>query len=608
MADKLDQLMHHIRSLAGAESAGRFSDRQLLERFSADRDEAAFVALVQRHGAMVLNVCRRVLRNDSDSEDACQATFLVLARKAHSIRKQESLGSWLHGVAHRAATSLLRQITRRRTHEKHAATAEPAQPAADVTWREVRAILDEEIQRLPAKLKDPIVLCYLQGKPHSAGAQELGVNVTTFRGRLERARLLLQKKLTQRGVNLSGALLATVLFEKVGTAALPATLVVTTVKTAMTTLTGQSAAGVISTQVLSLAQGVINTMFVAKLKITAGAFVVLSLIGAGLGLLTQHALEARPSDAPILAVSKAKLNQAEDPKEAAGQPGQTANDQAPPAAQKLPLKKEDVLEKELRQLEGAWEMLSMDVDGKKELLPAQSKVIVTHKWKAWTGTMNGKKVEEGTFVIDPTKKPKTKDISVTLGALKGTTIPAIYEINGDELRVCLLNNPPKNPGKGRPPKFTSEPDSGYIIINYKRVADKPALAPAQNTNSKDADIAAKVPPAKAAPAQEFIRDYLRVEVRGTLAITDGIIRIDVKPFVFGGSTTWKLVIESPQSVKTAKELNGKRVTLKGELQLLDGKVGKDGKRLPRERVGLAELPGELAIVVSELRPADPQND
>src|SRR5262249_41977813 len=139
-------------------------------------------------------------------------------------------------------------------------------------------------------------------------------------------------------------------------------------------------------------------------------------------------------------------------------------------------------------------------------------------------------------------------------------------------------------------------------------ADKPARAPAQDTKPKDADIPANDPPAKAAPEREFIRDYLRVEVRGTLGITDGIIRIDVKPFVFGGSTTWKLVIESPQALKTAKEWNGKRVTLKGELELLEGKVGKDEKRLLRERVGFADLPGELAIVVSELRQADPPKD
>src|SRR5262249_35810097 len=125
---------------------------------------------------------------------------------------------------------------------------------------------------------------------------------------------------------------------------------------------------------------------------------------------------------------------------------------------------------------------------------------------------------------------------------------------------------------------------------------------------KDADIPANDPPAKAAPEREFIRDYLRVEVRGTLGITDGIIRIDVKPFVFGGSTTWKLVIESPQVVKTAKELNGKRVTLKGELELLEGKVGKEGKRLPGEGVGFAGWRGGLAIVVSELRGADPPKD
>ncbi len=723
MADKLDHIMQRIRSLAAAESAGQHSDRQLLQRFRADRDEAVFVALVQRHGAMVLNVCRRVLHNVSDAEDACQATFLVLARKAHAIRKQESLGCWLHGVALRAATSLLRQIKRRRMHEMHAAqdqNIEPVKPAADVTWREVRAILDQEIQRLPAKLKDPIVLCYVQDKPHNQGALELGVNLTTFRGRLERARNLLQKKLTLRGVTLSGALLATVVFERSAAAALPPILAVTTVKAAVATFAGESAAGLISTQVANLAEGVIQSMFLAKLKLAGAMLLTLSIVVLTTGVfsyramsgeqtapkqtLNQRAEEAKSpvkADEPrkqivvkkddkdlilgtwalvrlevngkaqssakgdtwVIAKDKIRwsarirpveltysLDATKAPKTVDMQISQgrgigakhtgiyaldgdtlqvcyRINDEEnrPQAfqskegvllvfnrmqAEELPPKKEDVLEKDLKQLEGPWEMLSMEVDGKTELLPKNSKVILTHKGKTWTGTMNGTKVEEGTFAIDATQNPKTKDRTVTLGALKGKTIPEIYELHGDELRVCMLNNPEKDPDKGRPVEFTSKPGSGFIIINFRRASNKPpeGAPPPEDAIPMAGDAPAQKRPDKAPPNKEFVRDYLRVEVRGTLAVADGIICIDVRPFVFGGSTTWKLVIESQHVVKTAKELNGKRVTLKGELQLLDGKVGKDGKRLPRERVGFAELPGELAIVVSELRPADPQND
>src|SRR5260370_13568246 len=218
MAAGLNNVLTHLRKVAAAENAEQLSDRQLVERFVAESDEAAIAALVHRHAAMVLNVCWRVLQNDSDADDACQATFMVLARKASSIRKKDSVASWLHGVAYRAASNLRKEIMRRLTREGQAA-ASRSRPKSEVTWREVQTILDEEIQRLPEELKGPVLLCYLEGKAHNEGAQQLGCSLTTFRGRLERGREVLRKRLTQRGVALSGALLAAVLSEKAASAA-----------------------------------------------------------------------------------------------------------------------------------------------------------------------------------------------------------------------------------------------------------------------------------------------------------------------------------------------------------------------------------------------------
>jgi RNA polymerase sigma factor (sigma-70 family) len=278
MGAGLNTVLKHLRKVAAAENAEQLSDRQLVERFVAESDEAAFTVLVRRHSAMVLNVCWRVLQNDSDADDACQATFMVLARKASSIRKKDSVASWLHGVAYRAANNLRTENVRRLARERQAA-ASKSRPKSEVTWREVQTILDEEIQRLPEELKGPVLLCYLEGKAHNEGAQQLGWSLTTFRGRLERGREVLRKRLTQRGVALSGALLAAVLSEKAASAAVSGSFLSVLVKGALAT---ETAKGVVSAQVLSLAQGVMQTMFWNKLKIGLAA-VLLMVIAVGVG-------------------------------------------------------------------------------------------------------------------------------------------------------------------------------------------------------------------------------------------------------------------------------------------------------------------------------------
>jgi RNA polymerase sigma factor (sigma-70 family) len=307
MAAALDQVLNHLHKLVAAEQASQCTDSQLLQRFAASHDEQAFASLVHRHAAMVLNVCRRVLQNDADAEDACQATFLVLARKARSIRKKDAVGSWLHGVACRAANSLRRQLARRRDRDRTARPLPIADPVAEISWREMRSVLDEAIERLPEKFKGPVLHCLLEGKAHNEAAQQLACSLTTFRGRLERARELLRQTLRRRGITLSGALLAALVPEKAGSAAISPHLLITTVKAG---LAGDAAVqGVVPTRVLTLAQGVIQSMFLTKLKaLTIVLFLTLGIIVFGSGLHMRQA-EAQQDPAGKLATTGQELKE-----------------------------------------------------------------------------------------------------------------------------------------------------------------------------------------------------------------------------------------------------------------------------------------------------------
>jgi RNA polymerase sigma factor (sigma-70 family) len=284
MNDRTSTVLRQVRRLAAARHAESTPDRGLLERFVADRDEAAFEALVRRHGPMVLGVCRRVLRHPEDTEDAFQAALLVLARRAAAVRKSDSLGSWLHGVAYRVATNLRRDLARR--HAREAVVADPPESAAaaEVSWQDVRVALDEELARLPERLQAPLVLCYLEGKTRDEAARELGWSVGTLRGRLERGRDLLRSRLTRRGLALSAALLGAALTHD-ASAAPPATLIGAAVKVA---------AGAVPAQVAALAGGVLRTMFVAKVKtVTLLLFAVMALGTAGVVL--HQAATAQPA-------------------------------------------------------------------------------------------------------------------------------------------------------------------------------------------------------------------------------------------------------------------------------------------------------------------------
>jgi RNA polymerase sigma factor (sigma-70 family) len=202
-------VLRHVRKLTTTQPDDRVLDHQLLERFTGHREEAAFAALVRRHGPLVLGVCRSVLRHEQDAEDAFQATFLVFARQAASIQRREALGSWLYKVAYHVALKARAQAARRRSREREAFAGPPADPLLDMTLREVRAVLYEELRHLPERYRAPLILCYLEGKTQEEAARLLGWTKNRVRGRLERGRERLRGRLTRRGLAPSAAVVST---------------------------------------------------------------------------------------------------------------------------------------------------------------------------------------------------------------------------------------------------------------------------------------------------------------------------------------------------------------------------------------------------------------
>jgi RNA polymerase sigma factor (sigma-70 family) len=187
------------------------SDGQLLQRFARSQDAAAFAALIQRHGPMVLGVCRRVLNHEQEAEDAFQATFLVLVRRAGTLERPELLGNWLYGVAFRTAHKARARLARRRHHERQAQPMPPAEPPDPLAWQELRGVLDQELRELPAKYRVPLVLCYLEGMTNEEAARRLGWPTGSMSYRLARGRQLLRDRLRQRRQMLPTMFLATLL-------------------------------------------------------------------------------------------------------------------------------------------------------------------------------------------------------------------------------------------------------------------------------------------------------------------------------------------------------------------------------------------------------------
>jgi RNA polymerase sigma factor (sigma-70 family) len=303
---------------------GDLTDGQLLERFVAGRDESAeagFAALVDRHGPMVLRVCRQILGDAHDAEDAFQATFLVLARRAGSVRKRESVASWLYGIAHRVARRSRADAARRREHERRRAAMADLESSDGIDrhpsegWPE----LHEEVDRLPEKYRDAIVLCYLEGLTTEAAAHRLGCAQGTVMSRLSRGRERLRQRLTRRGMTPAVGLLAA----DAANAAVPSAMAHCLVQAAMQMTAGPTAAGGVSATVAALTEGVLTMMVRSRLRGIAGIMLAVGALTAGTGMLFYRTAGARPQEA-----AAGKTAKAATPVSRENDPARTANGSA----------------------------------------------------------------------------------------------------------------------------------------------------------------------------------------------------------------------------------------------------------------------------------------
>ena len=239
----MNHVIYSLRRAALSPEMADLTDAQLLDCFLAYQDEAAFETLLRRHGPMVLGVCQRVLGNAHDATDAFQAAFLVLVSKATSIRDREKVGNWLYGVAHRTAREARAVLARRRAVEKQVQDMPHPQVQPDGMEREVLAVLDEELSRLPEKYRMPVVLCELEGRSRKDVARQLRLPEGTVSSRLATARKMLAARLTRRGLALSSGALAMALSHKAASAAVPAALMISTLNMVTLFSTGQAAIG-----------------------------------------------------------------------------------------------------------------------------------------------------------------------------------------------------------------------------------------------------------------------------------------------------------------------------------------------------------------------------
>ena len=284
------EVLRHLNTLFHCGTTVQQSDAELLERFAAGRGEAAeaaFAALVERHGKMVLGVCQRVLGNWETAEDAFQATFLVLARKAASIARREQLANWLYGVALRAALDARSRAVRQKAREKRYRAMLPAEIPEPFVSSDVRVVLDEELARLPERYRAAIVLCELEGLSRRQAAVQLGISEGTLSSRLARAKIQLKDRLTRRGLALSTAALGSILAQDARAVVVSPILAGSTIELATLVSSGSSLAGLVSSPVATLTEGVLKAMLFAKVKSVFLGVATLALVTTGVGVLAQ---------------------------------------------------------------------------------------------------------------------------------------------------------------------------------------------------------------------------------------------------------------------------------------------------------------------------------
>jgi RNA polymerase sigma factor (sigma-70 family) len=389
------------------------ADDVLLERFAARQEQAAFGALVARHGPLVLGVCRRVLRHEQDAEDAFQAVFCVLARKAGGLRQGTAVGAWLYAVAWRIARRAKAAQVRRRMRERQLPDVPAPENAPESVWRELCPILDEEVSRLPERYRRSFVLCHLEGKTYEVAAAELRCAPKTVSSRLTRARKRLRARLTRRGLALSAGMLTTVLSRHTVLAAVRAELALNALRTGIQYAAGRP----IAEPVADLADRFLRARVLRWTLAGAGSVVVLLAILLLVAFLLPH---AGPDGAPA---------------------------PAPPAAAPIPLQADQA------KLQGNWRVIAKEMGG---LAQPDQRIAFAFAGDKFMLLAPGFQGPALPYVLDPAKEPKAIDVNVDVG----TVWRGIYELNGDSLKLCLN----QNLGGDRPTVFRTHPGVMRVFL------------------------------------------------------------------------------------------------------------------------------------------------
>lgn len=392
------------------------SDEALLGQFSERQDHSAFAELVQRHGPMVWGVCLRVLGHHQDAEEALQATFLVLARKAASVRQPALLAKWLFGVAHRTAINARKLRAVRQARER--GMEQLPETGIDPTgvWSEIAPLIDEELSRLPDAYRAAIVLCDLEGQSQKEAAAQLGCPEGTLSSRLTRARELLRLRLTRRGITISTGTLALAFAQQSASASIPTALFQSTVQmVSVFSTTTAVTAGIVSPQVAALTEGVIKTMFFAQIK----PFVIAaSLFLAVAGLYRMSAAESN-----VVALNDSTVEQQQQSDE----------------------KTEEVL----KELEGKWKVVSKESKGKVRNVGDESKLHTIISFSTDSFTISSSRSRDvasgqGTLIVNAREEPYEIDlidlINVQTQKNEGHDLMGIFEIDGDQVRIRGVNH------------------------------------------------------------------------------------------------------------------------------------------------------------------------
>jgi len=558
-----------VHSLWSAGVCAGLTDSQLLDRFSsapAEEAGAAFDALMQRHGPMVLRVCRDILADPNDADDAFQATFLVLVRCTASIRDRDSLASWLYGAARRVALRARADMARRREIESRGARL-ASSAARDLEPFPDGSALLEEVDRLPVNYRAPIVLCYLEGSTHEGAARQLGWQVGTVRGRLARARELLKTRLIRRGVTASAALAVLEGSQGSARAAVPAALRDSMVHSAVRIASGKTISAVASARITSWTESASTLIGRSRWWQGAGLLISIGAAGIGLGLVM------------------------------AGAPPLQQPPQPQPATSPESHQDRSANLREMLRLKGTWtspQTVTWNVGGKPQPPKAYKLIYSIDRDTITTTDDDGFASRTYRFAVDPNQTPKRIDLTELNTGLE---LRGIYKLEGETLTICE--------GLDRPKEFREGP--AQIPIVFHRENRTPMKLAPEYPNAEGCywAVVPKGAPPSSLATSGGISAIIKKDQQGALVVTlatvcrlvDGEPEREYRPVAFDDEKTRYLLEPGEGGWASTAPFR--------DVALAHNEYRLDPGRLPFDRVkrlGIEVVPAEVRRAAKKIPP------